>query len=59
MIRIIITHPEEVVEAVEGIAPEGVEVGDDVVESEGPDHSAGEELPRAPALPDVSPNKIQ
>ena len=52
----IITHPKQIVEAVEGIATEGVEVGGDVVESEGPDHGACEELPGAPALANVSSN---
>ena len=35
---------------------EGVEVGDNVVESEGPDHGASKELPRCPALANVSYN---
>ena len=44
------------VEAVEGVAIEGVEVGGDVVKSEGPDHRAREELPGSPALANVSSN---
>ena len=48
------THSKDIVEAVEGIAIKGVEVGGDIVESEGPDHGASEELPGPPALANVS-----
>ena len=52
----LLTNPKEIIDAVEGVSVEGVEVGDNVVESEGPDHSASEELPRRPALANVSWN---
>ena len=54
MITSIYTRPKEIVEAVEGVAIEGVKVCDDVVEPEGPDHGAREELPGPPALANVS-----
>ena len=50
------THPQEIIEAVEGVPVEGVEVCDNVVESEGPDHGTSEELPGRPALANVSWN---
>ena len=54
VISLLCTHPQEIIEAVEGVPIEGVEVCDNVVESEGPDHGASEELPRRPALANVS-----
>ena len=54
MTSLLCTHPQEIIEAVEGVPVEGVEVCDNVVESEGPDHGASEELPGRPALANVS-----
>ena len=54
MKSLLLTHPKEIIDAVEGVSVKGVEVRDNIVESEGPDHGAGEELPRRPALANVS-----